>query len=644
MPLTKENRFSSLFTENDILVLQRYFELNKKYHILINEQIAKDLSNHPLWGSILKMQTPTQQKEQNERSYELQRAAIFDGKWDEYSTPLKMQGAFYAQLNIDYSDWYEIIKMYKDYLIPHIKKDFTDSSIDAIDFLDGLSKLVDYAMYVIAEAYFEEKNSFLTVLEKSLNEIYIFDTETFKFKYTNEGARLNLGYSDSELKKLTPIDIKPEFTQLHFKQLIAPLINNEKEKVIFIAKHERKDGSLYPVEVHLQLVNRAVNTMFFSIVLDITERTEANEIILQANERFEKVTEATKDAIWDWNIENQTYYRSKAIENFFGKKVSKQMKTMDFWTDSFHPDDLSNVQNSLNEAISDSTCNRWESEYRIFNEKGETLYVIDRSVIIRNKSGKAIRMVGAMSDITAQKKLETQLKEHAVELEKSNEELEQFAYVASHDLQEPLRMVTSFMDQLKRKYQDQLDGKALSYIHYATDGAKRMKQIIQDVLDYSKSGKLADTQVSIDLNEILTGYKILRNKIIEEKNVLIKSDILPIVKGFKSPITQTIHCLLDNAIKYSKEGIQPIIRISVTENEDEWIVCVTDNGIGIDEKFFDKIFVIFQRLHSKDQFSGTGIGLAIAKKNIESCHGRMWVESVLNEGSSFYFTLNKIKL
>lgn len=494
----------------------------------------------------------------------------------------------------------------------------------------------------------EEKNNLLSTIENNLNEIYIFNTETLFFSYVNKGALNNLGYSEHEIKGLTPIDIKPGFTEISFRQLSNPLILKEKEKVVFLANHERKDGSVYPVEVHLQIVTDGGNTKFLAVVLDITERKKAEESILQANERFEKVTEATNDVIWDWDIVNKSFYRSKAVEKFFGKDVLKQIKVKDFWKDSFHSEDLDRVQNSIDEAISNPSIYRWESEYRIFNDREEIVYVIDRGIIVRNDDGKAIRMVGAMTDVTEQKEFELQLSElnislqqHSTELERSNEELEQFAFIASHDLQEPLRMISSFMDQLKRKYEDKLDDKALKYIHFATDGAFRMKQIILDLLDFSRAGKLNEDLDSIDLNEVLDEYKFLRRKIIKEKEVILLSDNLPVIKCFRAPITQALHCLIDNAIKYSKTDINPQIEIRVSENEVEWIIQIKDNGIGIDNNYFDKIFIIFQRLHNKDQYGGTGIGLSIAKKNIESCNGKIWVESVLNEGSEFYFTVNK---
>ena len=417
-------------------------------------------------------------------------------------------------------------------------------------------------------------------------------------------------------------------------------------------KNKGKDGSYFWVDTTIVpfLNKKKKPTQYLAIRFDITERKKAEQRVIKSNERFEKVTEATNDTIWDWDIVQKTFYRSKAIEKSFKPEVSKLLTTTDFWKKNIHPDDRKKTQNSLDDAIADPLCNRWEQEYRIINYQEEIIYVIDRSVIIRDEDGKAIRMVGAMTDISEQKQMDIKLRDvnqvlqqHTLELERSNEELEQFAFIASHDLQEPLRMVSSFMDLLKRKYGDQFDEKGHQYIHFATDGAKKMKQIILDLLDYSRAGKVIQEPITFDLNKTLEDYKILRRKIIEEKKVIILNDPLPLVTNYKVPLTQAIHSILDNAIKYSKEDVQPKIEICVKENDKDWIIEVKDNGIGIDKHFFEKIFIIFQRLHDKDKYEGTGIGLSIAKKNIESCNGKIWVESTVNKGSTFSFTINKIK-
>jgi PAS domain S-box-containing protein len=282
--------------------------------------------------------------------------------------------------------------------------------------------------------------------------------------------------------------------------------------------------------------------------------------------------------------------------------------------------------------------------FEISGFKGNRRWLETHAVPMKNEQGEITSLLGITRDISQEVKNEELLKQYTNELERSNLELEQFAFVASHDLQEPLRMVSSFMEQLKRKYGDVLDEKALRYIEFATDGASRMKQIILDLLEYSKAGKLNEELVTFNLNDTIEDYKILRRKIIGEKKVHIKNDNLPLIKSFKTPITQALHCLLDNAIKYSKAGVEPKIEIRISEQEEEWIVSVEDNGIGIEKEFFEKIFVIFQRLHNKDEFKGNGIGLSIAQKNIEACGGRLWLESVVNEGSTFYFSLKKYEI
>jgi signal transduction histidine kinase len=252
-------------------------------------------------------------------------------------------------------------------------------------------------------------------------------------------------------------------------------------------------------------------------------------------------------------------------------------------------------------------------------------------------------IISISSDITEKVKNEELIKQHTFELERSNKELEQFAFVTSHDLQEPLQMISSFMEQLKRKYGEQLNEKALQYIYFATDGAKRMKQIILDLLEYSKESKPTEGKEEVNINRIISEFKLLRRKIISETKATLNSNDMPIIHNYKAAKTQIFHCLLDNALKYSKENVNPVLEISVKENKKEWEFSVNDNGIGIDKEYYDKIFIIFQRLHSKDKYSGTGIGLSIVKRHIEFLGGRIWIKSVINNGTTFYFTIPKIK-
>ncbi len=237
--------------------------------------------------------------------------------------------------------------------------------------------------------------------------------------------------------------------------------------------------------------------------------------------------------------------------------------------------------------------------------------------------------------------LNQSLEKQTKELANSNSELEKFAYVASHDLQEPLRMITSFLSQLERKYEELLDEKGKQYIHFATDGAKRMRQIIQDLLEYSRVGRIDMKREDVDMNELLQSVTILQRKMIEEKSAKIDWEALPTVKANKGAMQQLIQNLIQNALNYQKKGNKPKIKIWSEEADNHLKFYIMDNGIGIDPKFSDQIFTIFQRLHGRDEYSGTGVGLAICKKIVEDHGGIIGVDSELGNGSTFYFTIEK---
>jgi light-regulated signal transduction histidine kinase (bacteriophytochrome) len=248
-------------------------------------------------------------------------------------------------------------------------------------------------------------------------------------------------------------------------------------------------------------------------------------------------------------------------------------------------------------------------------------------------------VVGYGVDITESKIAELKVIEAMESIKKSNSELEQFAYVASHDLQEPLRMITSFLTQLEKKYADALDEKAKEYIFYAVDGAKRMRHIILDLLEYSRVGKSNDKISAIDINEIVSDFEVLHSKQIEELNAVIVKKNLPVIKNYKTPIRQLFQNIISNGLKYHREDIKPEIVIEAVSQNDYWMFTISDNGIGIDKQYFSKIFEIFQRLHNKDEYSGTGIGLSISQKIIDKLGGKIWLESEIGKGSSFHFTI-----
>lgn len=224
-------------------------------------------------------------------------------------------------------------------------------------------------------------------------------------------------------------------------------------------------------------------------------------------------------------------------------------------------------------------------------------------------------------------------------LERNNQELRQFAYVASHDLQEPLRAVSSYIQLLSRRYRGELDEEADEFIDFAVDGTARMKRLINDLLLYSRLDKSEREFCAVDLNDIVSHVCYALSINIEETGTKLEYGRLPIVMGIESQLTQLFQNLISNAIKFRKEYEAPTINIDAKQTGDGWLVSISDNGIGLDAQFSDRIFKIFQRLHNQEEYSGTGIGLAICKKVVEQHGGLIWVHSVLGEGSTFSFTL-----
>jgi len=226
-------------------------------------------------------------------------------------------------------------------------------------------------------------------------------------------------------------------------------------------------------------------------------------------------------------------------------------------------------------------------------------------------------------------------------LNRSNEELGQFAYIASHDLQEPLRMVASYTRLLSKRYKGQLDAQADEFIDFAEDGANRMQRLIQDLLAYSRIGTRGEERREIESEVALEHALMNLRGAIEESGALVTHDALPIVLGDETQLIQLFQNLVGNAIKYQGGPDVPLIHVSAvsSEGDNKWVFSVNDNGLGIDDLYFEKIFGMFQRLHRRDEFDGTGIGLAICKKIVERHGGSISVESLPGQGSTFRFDL-----
>ena len=368
---------------------------------------------------------------------------------------------------------------------------------------------------------------------------------------------------------------------------------------------------------------------------EIDDRKKAEIAAKNALEERNTILESIGDAFFAVDKKWIVTYWNKTAEKVLGK-TRQEMIDQDLWG-IFSDSVTSESYKKYHQAIKTNKAVHFEDYYEPLNKwyeisaypTGNGLSVYFKDVTDRKMSDSRLN------------ELNENLRKHARELAISNAELEQFAYVASHDLQEPLRMVTSFLSQIEQRYGDLLDDKGRKYIHFAVDGAKRMRQIILDLLEFSRVGSAGDNPEEVDLNKLVNDILPLYRKQIEEKKAIINVAVLPILHTHKVPIRQVFQNLISNALKYVKPGVCPSISIEFKEEPAYYAFWVEDNGIGINPEYFDKIFIIFQRLHNKDEYSGTGMGLALTKKIVENLGGKIWVKSEEGKGSAFCFTILK---
>jgi PAS domain S-box-containing protein len=310
------------------------------------------------------------------------------------------------------------------------------------------------------------------------------------------------------------------------------------------------------------------------------------------------------------------------------------------WIVTVYPDDVDKLNQAYEDMLKDGSV---QAEARGIRKDGTIFYKQVTMITQFDASGEFIGHHCFMKDISERKKAEQQREKLVEELSESNEELERFAFVCSHDLQEPLRTVTSFSGRLETHLKDQLkdDEKGQKYLRFMTDAAQRSQDLIHDILAYSRVNSDIEKLENVDLNELVDVIQKNSNvgKVVSAKQ--ISSDKLPEVRGNKTQLYQLFQNLINNGLKYQKSDEPPHVHVGVEDLGSQWQFSLKDNGIGIAEEYHSKIFEVFQRLHRRSEFSGTGVGLSICKKVVKKHGGNIWVESSVGEGSTFYFTLPK---
>lgn len=397
---------------------------------------------------------------------------------------------------------------------------------------------------------------------------------------------------------------------------------------------QRGDYSVRATKVgedELGLLTDAFNHMLEQI-------EQQNRAIRESHERLNLALKASGVGTWLWDIANSRIDLDEFTYPLFGIQSREFAGTYESFIALVHRDDRERVRAEMQHVA--ATNEVYESIFRVRWPSGTIRDLSARGKLLPGASGQSSRMTGVFWDITERKRAEERLKGLLVELERSNKELELFAYVASHDLQEPLRMVSSYTQLLERRYADKLDDDAREFIGYAVDGASRMQRLINDLLDFSRVSTRGRPLAPADVGEILGTVRVNLSVAMEESGAILTSEQMPQIVADAGQIGQVMQNLIGNAIKF-RNGTGAHVHVGVVERDTEWEFSVHDDGIGIEPEYFERIFVIFQRLHNKGDYPGTGIGLALCKRIVERHGGKIWVESKPHEGSTFFFTIPK---
>ncbi|HKU45523.1 MAG TPA: PAS domain S-box protein [Burkholderiales bacterium] len=448
-----------------------------------------------------------------------------------------------------------------------------------------------------------------------------------------------LGYPEQELLKLTGRQIShPDDLDIINEQR-PRLYSGEIDIARLEKRYLRKDGAVIWVKFTMTLERDASGKPLYEIGVydDVTAQRDAEARLKESEARFRQTFELAASGMCHV-IDGRFVRVNKSLCGILGyserELLGKSVK------DVSHPEDR-DVSDALRARIrrGEIESARFEKRY-IRGDNGAIVWADVAVALVRDVFGVPQYEIAIFDDITDRKRAEAALNEAHEELKRSNAELEQFAYVASHDLQEPLRMVASYTQLLSRRYDAKLDNDAREFMAFIVDGATRMKQLIEDLLAYSRVGtKGADFRPVAAEGALRRALFNLRAAT-EEAGAVVTHDALPTVSADEVQLGQLFQNLIGNALKFRSASV-PRIHVGVAEKDSEWQFEVRDNGIGIEPQYYERIFMVFQRLHNKGEYPGTGIGLAICKKVVERHGGRIWVESRPGEGSSFWFTLPK---
>ena len=508
------------------------------------------------------------------------------------------------------------------------------------------------------------------------------------YQYAFDGGRILL--ANQGLVDILDLDCTPE--ELRGQCLKDVLVYTEKEGSVRHALEN--EGRIHGFEYHFKTLKGedrwVIHDSFLvtdpvtqqriveAIVKDITERKKAEHELAAEEERLRVTLRSIGDGVIATEAAGRIVLMNSVAEQLTGwpQEAALGLPLEDVFR-IVNERSRRPCANPVEKVLQSGTVVGLANHTALIARDGTERSIADSGAPIRDRAGNIIGVVLVFRDITEQNRVEEELRKHRLhleelveqrtaelhganeqltrevaerrraeetlsaamaDLERSNEELEQFAYVASHDLQEPLRKVASFTQLLAERCENQLDAEARKYIAFAVDGAHRMQNLISDLLCYSRVGSRGKPFAPVDGEAVLECALANLETAIQESGAVVTHERLPTVMGDAAQLIQLFQNLISNAIKYHGADA-PRVHVSAARQDKEWIFQVRDNGIGIEPQYFDRLFVIFQRLHSRAKYPGTGIGLAISKKVVERHSGRIWVESAPGKGSTFFFSI-----
>ncbi|MFH1037933.1 MAG: PAS domain S-box protein [PVC group bacterium] len=480
----------------------------------------------------------------------------------------------------------------------------------------------------------ESESHFQRLFDLMVDPVVIVDARG-KFLLISDGLEKLTGLKKEELLGknflLTPVTTAKSKAIL-IKNLAKRMMGMKIAPYEIEATHQ--DGRRTPVEVNASKIEYLGKPADLVIFRDVSARKAVEERLRESETHFLRLFNLMVDPTVIVNGKGVLVEINDSVERISGYKREELVGRNFLKTPIVTAKSKAILMKSLAKRMMGMKVAPYEIEVK--TKDGKRLgFEVNAAKI--EYMGKPADM-GIFRDVTTRKQAEENLKEALVELERSNRELEQFVYVASHDLQEPLRMVASFTGLLAKRYQGKLDKDADEFISYAVDGAKRMQYLINDLLAYSRVGTRGKPFKPTDCEEVFKQSVANLQTAIEETGAVVTHEQLPPVMADETQLLQLFQNLIGNAIKFHGEE-PPRVHISAKQQEDAWMFSVRDNGIGIAPEYFERIFQVFHRLHGRDRYSGTGMGLAICKKIVERHEGKIWPDSKTGKGSTFYFTM-----